>query len=92
MKNFYFVITVKQDRNENIFSDEVKEVDYGYYAHVIKVKESENLFTSFDAIKGLTSANVFETKKKACEVATFWNNCYRQNGTYLFKNEWGVEW
>lgn len=84
MKNFYITVGVKGNKNENIFSDEKKEYEEGYFACVIKVSESDNLKNHLEAIRGLVHANIRPTKKDAQELADFWNECYKQNGTYLY--------
>ena len=84
MKNFYMVVTVELDKNENIFSDEKKEPSMGLYSYVITANTSENLLSSFGCIRGLKSANIFETKTKAVQIADYWNECFKKNGTYLY--------
>ena len=37
-----------------------------------------------DHIGGLVSANIFPTKKRAREVADYWNRRFMENGTYFF--------
>lgn len=85
MKNFYIVVTVELDKNKNIFPDEKKAPEMGLYSYPITVNDSENLVSVLDGIKGLKTANLFATKKKAQETADFWNDCYKKNGTYYFK-------
>lgn len=84
MKNFYITVAVKGDKNKNIFSDEKKEYKEGYLAYVIKVTESDNVMYHLEAIRGLMHANIRPTKKDAQELADFWNECYKKNGTYLY--------
>lgn len=69
MKYFYFAVQIKENEK--------------YYAYVIKTSEYENLVSLFK-IKGIVSANIFETKKHADEVVNAWNNGYKTNGKYLF--------
>lgn len=71
MKYFYFAVTVEKNGK--------------YCAYVIKATESDNLLSKFE-IKGIKSANIYPTKKRAEEVATYWNKCFKENGTYLFDN------
>jgi len=54
-----------------------------YYACVLKTSEMENLVSQL-TIMGVTSANIFETKKRANEVVDAWNKGYSANGKYLF--------
>lgn len=85
MATFYIAVTVKQDRNETIL-EERKTAEYnpGFYAYVVKCSESDNLKSILERIGGLVHANIFPTKKKASEIASFWNAGYKANGTYLF--------
>lgn len=69
MKNFYFVVNVKE--NDKL------------YAYVAKATEKDELLSKFK-IKNVISVNIFPTKKRADEIAKFWNECYKKNGTYLF--------
>lgn len=69
MKNFYFVVNVKENNK--------------LYACVIKATESDNLLSKFE-IKNISSVNIFPTKKRADEIAKFWNECYKKNGTHMF--------
>ena len=68
MKKHYFVIN-QSEKGKNI-------------AVVIKATESENLLSVLN-IKNIITANICETKKAAEELAAFWNECYKANGTYL---------
>lgn len=84
-KYFYLAVTVKQNKNESIFTDEAsKEPEAGFYSYVIKCSESDNLKSKLDAIGGLQSVNICATQKRAAELVTFWNDCHKANGTYLF--------
>lgn len=75
-KRFYIAATV-QDTFEG---------EKGYYAFIIPVTEAENLQSVFDRYKGLLHTNIMPTKKKASEIVRLWNDSYRENGTYLFRN------
>ena len=76
MANFYIAVSVKQDRNETTFTERKNpEYNPGYYAFVIH---------SLDCIGGIIHANILPTKKRAEEVAQYWNDCYKANGTYFF--------
>ena len=84
-KYFYLAVTVKQNKNESIFADqEPKELEAGFYSYVVKCSESDNLKSKLDGIGGLQSVNICPTKKRAAELVTFWNDCHKANGTYLF--------
>lgn len=58
--------------------DELREI----YRQTLNNK----LFTEsvLDHIGGLVSANIFPTKKRAREVADYWNRRFMENGTYFF--------
>ena len=87
MKYFYIVVTVQQDRNENIFTPrETDEINPGFYAYLIKCTESDNLKSVLERVGGLLHANIYPTKKKAAAVVEAWNSSYKANGTYLFDN------
>ena len=69
MKNSYATVSVREDGK--------------YYAYVVKISESDNALYRL-AIKGIMHANIYSTKKKAVDMAYFWNERYKENGTYLF--------
>lgn len=88
MKYTYIAVTVKQDRNENIFTGRTSpEENPGFCSYVIKCSESDNIVSKLDAIGGLQHANIYQTKKRAAEVVNFWNECHKRNGQYLFDTE-----
>ena len=85
MKRFYIAVTIEQDRNERTFSERIApEYNPGYCAFVVPVSEQDNLKSVLDSIGGLQHANIFPTKKAAEEVARYWNDGYKANGTYFF--------
>lgn len=85
MAYFYIAVQVRQDRNERVFTPRPSpECDPGYYADVIRCAESDNLASVLDHIGGLVSANICPTKKRAREVADYWNRRFMKNGTYFF--------
>ena len=53
------------------------------YAYAIKVSESDNLLSKL-AIKGTAAANLCSTKKEAEKVVSTWNECFENNGSYMF--------
>lgn len=62
----------------------VTEEENGRYcSYVMPFTEYDNVLFVLRGDK-LKHANVFSTKKRACEVANYWNECYKQNGTYMF--------
>jgi hypothetical protein len=85
MKIFYIALTVKQNKNYTVFTDqESTAYNPGYYAYIIKCTESDNLCSVLGRVGGLLHANICPTKKRAAEIVTTWNNNYKENGTYLF--------
>lgn len=69
MANTYIAVSIEED-NKN-------------YAYAIKVTESDNLLGKLE-VKGIKYANICGTKKRASEIVDYWNNGYKQNGTYMF--------
>lgn len=54
------------------------------YAYAVKVSESDNLLSKL-AIKGITAANLCGSRKEAEEVVATWNECFKENGSYMFE-------
>ena len=69
MKNFYIAVQIRENNK--------------YYAHMLRVSESDNLLSKL-AIKNIITANIFPTKKAAAAAVETWRDGYRANGTYLF--------
>lgn len=67
--NYYLAITAK-DPNEK------------YYAFVRKVSSSENI-ASILSEKHILHANIYP-KSEAEKIVDFWNDSYKNNGTYAF--------
>ena len=83
--------------NKSIYIAANFTVDGKHYASVIRTAEYRNLLVDID-VKNIVSADICPSKKKAEELAEFWNECYRKNGTYLFatmdnksKNDYFIE-
>lgn len=53
------------------------------YAYAMKVSDQDNLIAKF-RIKGIKTAIVCGTRKRAKELVTAWNTSYRKSGTYLY--------
>lgn len=66
----YLVVTVTEDS---------KHISY-----VLDIPGSNNLVSVLSGIRGLTSANVCKSRKAAVEIAEYWNESYKANGTYMF--------
>lgn len=87
MAFFYIAATVKQDRNDTIFTDRAnKEYNPGYYSYVIKCADSDNIKSVLERIGGLQHANIYATKKRAAGIVNAWNAAYKTNGTFLYNN------
>lgn len=58
-----------------------------YIAHAKKIHNSSNLLYAFHTASNmeLISVNACDTWKEAQEIARYWNECYENNGTYLFQ-------
>lgn len=70
MKNFYIAGTRKTNLGK-------------YYAVVLKVGDCENIVSRLEAER-LLYAHICPTKRKAEELADFWNESYKKNGSYAF--------
>lgn len=70
MRNLYFAVSATENGKN--------------YAYVLKVDSNSNLLNVFAHDKRMTVANYFPTKKKAEEIADFWNECFKKNGTSFF--------
>ena len=70
MKNFYYAgVETKNGK---------------HFAFIFNAKAGNNLLSIFKQYKNMTIVNACESKKKAEELADFWNESYKANGTYLF--------
>ena len=69
MKNFYLAVTIEQDGK--------------YFSTVEKVGTNDNI-VAFMQKRNYRYGHICESKKKAEELAEFWNASYKANGTYLF--------
>lgn len=56
------------------------------YSHAWRFGNGSTLSSQMEAFKG-ASIHLCKTKKEARELAEFWNNCYKDNGTYMFDGE-----
>ena len=57
------------------------------YAYVLPVSENNNLCARLAEHKNMVAANLCPTRKAANSLVIFWNNCFRQNGTYLYSTK-----
>lgn len=58
-----------------------------YYAYARGIYSNDNLAAIFKDIKRLTSANICSTKKNAYSLVEVWNKDFKENGHYMFENE-----
>ena len=70
MKNYYIAAQIKEDDK--------------FYAYAIKVNTMDNLLSKLE-INNIEVANLCDTKKKAQELVSLWNESFKNNGTYLFE-------
>lgn len=73
MKRFYYVVS-EHDSGKN-------------YAYVLVIGSNNNLLAVLEDYKKAKVVQPCESKKKAHELAEFWNDSYRNNGTYLFDKD-----
>ena len=70
MKNYYIAVQIKEDDK--------------FYAYAIKVNIMDNLLSKLE-VNNIVVANLCDTKKKAQELVSLWNESFKNNGTYLFE-------
>ena len=71
-KHKYFWMAVTEEENGK------------YFSHAWRFSENDNIKSVLATFKNLAYANVMPTKKRAVEVARYWNECHKKNGTYMF--------
>ena len=69
MKKYYAAITVQENGK--------------YYAYCVPFTDNDNAVSKL-AINGIVAANIYGTRKRACEVVDAWNGSYKRNGVYMF--------
>lgn len=62
--------------------EEAKEA--GRVAWVLSFSENDNMKAVIERYADLEYLNICPTKKAAEELAAFWNECYKKNGTYAY--------
>lgn len=70
MKKAYLATTIEKDGKR--------------YSYIVSVNNRDNLLSVLGRIKGIEHANIYLTKKEAVKTVQFWNECYKNNGTYMF--------
>ena len=53
------------------------------YAHAWKLNNKSNVISQIKELRA-GCVHLCGTKKEACGLAEFWNQCYKENGTYMF--------
>lgn len=65
-----------------VFTSETEEGKF--YSWADAIQRRENLLSIFAGRPSLKTVNACQTRKEADELARFWNECYKKNGTYAF--------
>ena len=68
-KRYYAAVTIQENGK--------------YYSYAIPFTSSDNVLCKFK-IPNLINACICKSKKEAAETVTVWNDCFKNNGTYLF--------
>lgn len=82
MKKFYYVVNVDYTGDKHYYKPGEDLNNKKYCCWVESATETTNMYNHFNIIGGLWAINIFPTKKRAEEVAAYWNECYKKNGTY----------
>ena len=75
MNNYFYFVVGLYEEDEN---GKQKR-----FAYAEKVHGSNELLSYFGR-KDIQHVNPVKTFKEAKEIAEFWNDCYKKNGTYMF--------
>ena len=71
--------------NKKTFYVMVIKNEYGKrYAYADAIQNSNDLLSMFQSIKNLETVNACDTRHDADEIAHYWNETYKVNGTYAF--------
>ena len=80
-------VTSPQNRKENtmkyFYYAVVNEENGKYFAYAERVREGNNIKSYFEA-DDIIIVHPCGTFKEAKEIAEYWNECYKKNGTYMF--------
>lgn len=69
----------------------VKEPEQGKY--IASAYSFDKYLNMVHVVKGYTIFNLCENKKQAVALSDYWNECYKNNGTYaLDKSQTGIEY
>ena len=69
MSRLYAAITV---------SENGKHISY-----VLPFSSADNAISKL-TIKNISTANIYNSKKEAEEICRYWNECYKNNDTYMY--------
>lgn len=69
MKKYYYVISIQESSKNYAFAD--------------TVKDTENLVPFIERYRA-KSITPCKSRTEAEKLALFWNECYKNNGTYLY--------
>ena len=61
-----------------------KQEDGKQYAFPFRIRNNVNIASFVLNMPTINTMNPCNTKKKAVEIATAWNETYKVNGTYLY--------
>ena len=70
MKNFYIAYSAQLDGKN--------------WAGVTVVSSNINIMNLSQCLHGVQTANLCATKKAAEELADYWNECFKRNGTSIY--------
>ena len=82
MKRFYYVVSVDYTGDQHYYKPGEDLTGKKLCAFVESVTEQDNILPLLNRWGNVWAVNAFETKKRAEEVADYWNDCYKRNGTY----------
>lgn len=60
------------------------EADGGNIAYVMEIGSGENIFSALKRVPNAAFGNLYHTRKRAQEVANYWNECSRKNGNLAY--------
>ena len=70
MKYFYYVFQIEENGK--------------YYAWAVRISGADNLLPHIEREKNLVCVHQCKTFSDAKNIAAYWNNCHKLNGTFLY--------
>ena len=64
-----------------------RKVGNRYISDAIKCDKGRNLFGLLNRYHDIVHVTPCETRKEAVDMAEYFNECYYNNGTYLYKED-----